>query len=403
MLNDDPAVDGGEQPPARRPHRAYRQPAAKPSSLRSLGIVLLIALVLAISHAAVAVYVQNNPIPQLNYANLSHRLVDNANDLEAISPRSTCIRWSAVAEKVQPSVVAISQEDSSVQTESGFIIGDELIVTSYRTVQAPEGKLVATFSDNRARYVEVVGGDSLTDIAVLRVPGMPNYTPAIVGTMQGINVGAPVATIGNPYNYRFSLSTGVVSKLNRPHWQSVQDPANSEEYVWTALPVIQTDTAINPGSRGGPLFDGKGEVVGMVMGLHSLDDTDVEPLGSSGLNFALPIDLVKKVSDRIIAEQSLERPAAVAYDYDTINAEFEENAHEVGGELFSGVQVISAPADGLAALAQLVEGDLIIRIDGYDTPSTFALFAAISGFFDGDTATIHYVREGEVQETTVQF
>lgn len=391
MANNDPLVDG-DQPPVAKSH-----------PLRSLGIVLLIGLVLLISHAAVAVYVQNHPIPQLNYANISHRLVDNTYDVEAISPRSTCIRWSAVAEKMQPSVVAITQEDSSVQTESGFIIGDDLIVTNYRTIQEPEGKFIATFSDNRTRYAQVIGGDSLTDIAVLRVPTAPEAYPAALGTAQSLAVGAPVATIGNPYNYRFSLSTGVVSRVNRPYWAYVQDPTNTDEYRWSALPVIQTDTAINPGNRGGPLFNGKGEVVGMVMGLHSLDDTDVEPLGSSGLNFALPIDLVKKVADRIIAGQSLERPAGAAYDYDTINAEFEEDLREVDGKTLSGVRVTDVPEGGLAALAELAEGDVILSINEYDTPSTFALFAAISGFFDGDTGTIRYVHEGEVKEATVQF
>lgn len=379
--------------------------ASQSRSGRSVAVAGMIVLLLVVSHAAVAVYVQNNPVQQLNYSHLFGSLAGSENDLRQISPRSTCVRWSDVVDDVTPTVVSISEEDSSAQIESGFFIDDEgHLVTNYRTIQDAEGELLINLSNSYSYYVDVIGWDSLSDVAVLKARGKFDYVPATIGRSKEIDIGQAVATVGAPYGYKFSLSTGVVSAVNRPYWVWVADPdGEAGKHMWTAVPVIQTDTAINPGNRGGPLFDSSGDVVGMVLGLHSLDDSDVEPLGSSGLNFAVPIDLVMKVANRIIASQSLTRPVNSASNWDFTSSQFTNTKVTSGDDTVFGVEVIDVPRGSLASRAGLSVGDVITGINDRDTPTDFALNAALKYCFEGESVRISYVRDGERNEVVVDF
>lgn len=216
------------------------------------------------------------------------------------------LQLAGLYEQVSPSVVAItvtrpydlgayhtfppdgSESDPTIQTSgSGFVIDKEgHIVTNYHVVDSAQ-EVIVGFLDGTYTHADVIGADSSSDVAVIKVD-LPadRLLPVTFGRIEEVFVGQSVAAIGSPFNNDWTLTSGIVSAINRTI------PSLSEYNIGSA---IQTDAAINPGNSGGPLLNFRGEVIGVNAQIAS------DNRSNSGVGFAIPVDLVQRVAKELIA------------------------------------------------------------------------------------------------------
>jgi len=277
-------------------------------------------------------------------------------------------------------------------TGSGFVWdANGHIVTNYHVIQEASAVHVR-LNDQRAYKVAFVGASPDHDIAVLRMPivgDMP--APLPIGTSHDLQVGQAMYAIGNPFGLDYTLTTGVVSALNRS-----LDNENGNAIQG----LIQTDAAINPGNSGGPLLDSAGRLVGINTAIYS-------PSGAyAGIGFAVPIDTVNRVVPQLIAHGRYQRPRLGISVDDRIS---EHIAEKTGVE---GVVVIAvergSPADeaGLRGArvvddGDLLAGDIILSLGGYPTDSGEALLDALEKHRIGEQVTLRLLRDDEEREVVV--
>ena len=222
--------------------------------------------------------------------------------------------WTDVASAVSPAVVTIqTQGASSGGTGSGVIYdaqGD--IVTNYHVISSVlgGGQIQVTLADGRLYSASIVGHDKTTDLAVIRLENPPSdLTVARFASSANLEVGAPVMAIGAPLGLSNTVTTGIVSALNRPVEVSMDEDSSSQNSTQASSDLvvtnaIQIDASINPGNSGGPLFDATGAVIGINSSIKSLATSSDGQAGSIGLGFAIPSDLVVSVADQLIATGS---------------------------------------------------------------------------------------------------
>jgi putative serine protease PepD len=253
--------------------------------------------------------------------------------------------------------------ESEVATGTGFEIDSSGDILTAAHVVAGASSITAGLNDGSTHKATVLGVDRSTDVAVLKVnPSGSRLHPLPLGSSQALAVGDPLAVIGDPLDFDRSLSTGVVSALNR----TIQAPNG-----FTIANAIQTDAAIDPGNSGGPVLNARAQVVGI---------TDQIATGASGadtfsgVGFAVPIDEVK-------AELSqLERGAQVSHAYLGVGI-----AQTTGAE---GALVGSVPPSGPAAAAGLQAGDLVTAVDGKAIHDANGLVAAIGAARPGQKLSL---------------
>ena len=206
------------------------------------------------------------------------------------TPRPSPARRRRPPRRRCPSVVKIyasGQQGSG--SGSGIILTDDgEILTNNHVVEiaADGGELAVSFNDGRTAKATIVGRDPLTDLAVIQAEDVSGLTPATLGDSDDLAVGQQVVAVGSPFGLESTVTTGIVSALNRPvttQGESSTDPA-------TVFPAIQTDAAINPGNSGGPLIDMNGQVVGIDSAIRTAPSSGGEQGGSIGLGFAIPIN-----------------------------------------------------------------------------------------------------------------
>ena len=159
---------------------------------------------------------------------------------------------------------------------------------------------MVTFSDGRRAPFSVVATDRKSDVAVIRVQGISGLTPITFGTSAGLRVGQPVVAVGSPLDLENTVTTGIISALNRPVFT-----AGDSGRRFAAFDAIQTDAALNPGNSGGALFDMNGELIGMTSAMAALGtggDSGDPQAGSIGLGFAIPIDHAKRIASELVAK-----------------------------------------------------------------------------------------------------
>lgn len=295
-----------------------------------------------------------------------------------------------VSQAVLPSVVQINVAGGQAAgSGTGIIISsDGDILTNNHVVEAAaeQGTVTVAFSDGTTAEAEIVGRDPKTDLAVIKV-AKNGLTPAKFGSSSGLSVGQEVVAIGSPFGLESTVTSGIVSALNRP----VSSSDGSGQGQATVFPAVQTDAAINPGNSGGPLVDLQGRVVGINSAIRSGGTTSASA-GSVGLGFAIPIDLAKSVADQLVKGEKVEhaligvtvRPAV---DNDEITG--------IGAEI-TEVNDGSAGAD-----AGLKAGDIVTRINDQPVSSSDALVAGIRGFRPGEKVTLTYIRDGKKADTEV--
>jgi S1-C subfamily serine protease len=290
----------------------------------------------------------------------------------------------------------IPQEGTA--TGSGFVVDDEgNVVTNAHVVEGADSVTVRFEEDGREVDAEVQGVDTSTDIAVLKVDPSDvdgELVPVPLGDSSKTEVGDPVIAIGNPFGYSRTVTTGIVSGLQReiiaPNGFTIPD-------------VIQTDASINPGNSGGPLLDANGRVIG----INSQIATGGAGEGSVGIGFAVPVNTAKDLLPDLKAGESIER-AYLGVRMEDVTGQLVE---ELDLPVDYGALVVEATDGGPADEAGLrgVDpntgrgGDIIVAIDGKRMNDSDAVAAAVSSKRPGDEVEIEYVRDGERETETVEL
>lgn len=290
------------------------------------------------------------------------------------------------ASKVLPSVVKIGVATSQgAATGSGIVISkDGLIVTNNHVVAGAGngGKIQVMLNDGRTLDATIVGTDPLTDLAVIRA-NAKDLTPAVLGKSGTLGVGQGVVAIGSPFGLEATVTSGIVSALNRP-----VTSGDEQQDSTTVFPAIQTDAAINPGNSGGALIDLAGQVVGINSAIKTAGGSGQSEGGNIGLGFAIPIDQAKPIIDELVAKgKATHARLGVGVGDAQSSAAFQQGA--TIGEVTSG---------GAADKAGLKTGDVVTAIDGKVIASGDALVAAVRSHRPGDEVTITLTRGGKSQQ-----
>ena len=304
-----------------------------------------------------------------------------------------------VAAKVVPSVVKL-EVDLGRQSEEGsgiILSSDGLILTNNHVVTAAQGgpggpdapggpggpaapsggggaQTKVTFADGRSAPFTVVGTDPSSDIAVVRAQGVSGLTPITIGSSANLRVGQDVVAIGSPLGLEGTVTTGIISALNRPV-AAGGDIRNQN----TVLDAVQTDAAINPGNSGGALVNMNGELVGVNSAIATLggDADGAAQGGSIGLGFAIPVDQAKRIADELI---------------DSGTASHASLGVQVGNDAtVDGARIVEVTGGGAAAAAGLPSGVVVTKVDDRVINSADALVAAVRSRAPGDKLTLTYL------------
>ena len=298
----------------------------------------------------------------------------------------------------QASPFAPAQQGES--TGSGFVIGKAgSIVTNAHVVEGASSVRVR-FGDGKTARARVAGRDPSTDLALLLVdPDGLDLEPLELGSSKGVQVGDPTVAIGNPFGLDRTLTTGVVSALQRS--------IPSLQPGFTINNVIQTDAAINPGNSGGPLIDARGKVIGV----NSQIETGGSGGGNVGIGFAVPIDTAKEVIPQLRRSGSVQR-AYLGVGTRTIDASLEDlNLASADGALVETVEPGSPAARaGLRGGTREEEvdgttvrpgGDIVKAVEGKKVRSADDVSELIGARRPGDTVRLDVLRDGTRRTVTV--
>jgi S1-C subfamily serine protease len=285
----------------------------------------------------------------------------------------------------------------SRETGSGFVIdGDKGLILTNNHVLGGSQKVVVTFSDQSKYDAEVLAKDPANDLGLIRINPRKKLPVLRLGESEGLQVGQKVLAIGNPFGFDGTLTTGIISSLNR----NLRDEGNRE-----LEGMIQTDAAINPGNSGGPLLDSQGAVIGINTAIYG-------PGGNIGIGFAMPIAKAKMMLNDYRAGKSFKRPF---FGVETIlvSGEWAEalNLPPDGGLLVQSVQRGSAAERaGIRGPREFViignyevgvGGDLIMAIDGKACETRDAIASALARKRAGDVMEVTVFRNGRSSRVTV--
>lgn len=279
-------------------------------------------------------------------------------------------------------------------TGSGFIWDDVgHVVTNFHVIQGASEATVK-LADGRSYRAALVGTSPAHDIAVLKIGVGFKRPPAVpIGTSADLKVGQKVFAIGNPFGLDWTLTTGIVSALDR----SLPGEAGGP----TIDHLIQTDAAINPGNSGGPLLDSAGRLIGINTAIYS-------PSGASaGIGFAVPVDTVMRVVPQLIKTGRYIRPALGIEVDEDLNAHLQLLTGQKGVFILRVIPGSSADKAGLIGAqivgGNIVPGDRIARIDGQPVDDVAALLARLDDRNVGDVVTLSVERSGQHRDVQVEL
>jgi putative serine protease PepD len=312
-----------------------------------------------------------------------------------IDPKS----YAGIAAKVLPSVVSINVSGSGQQdTGSGVIIRtDGYILTNNHVVSAAVGggRVAVVMNDGTTATAHIVGTDQEDDLAVLKV-SESDLPAAHLGSSDAVHVGDPVLAVGSPLGLTGTVTSGIVSALNRPV-DTTQDQQNldpfgqqSQATTTTVISAIQTDAAINPGNSGGPLVNAAGQVIGINSAIASTGSGVGGQAGNIGVGFAIPIDQAKLIAQELISSGKASHPLMGVTLAD---------ATDSNGNGLARVQSVSSggPADD----AGIEVGDVIVQVGDQPTSGSDAVIAAIRTHQPDDTVPVTVLRDGDRQTLSV--
>ena len=296
---------------------------------------------------------------------------------------------AAVAAKVLPSTVQIVAEyDGKDQgaTGSGFVLDAQghVITNNHVVAQADEdkGPIVVIDQDGRRYPATVVGRSTVYDLAVLKAKGAERLTPAAIGSSDQMRVGETVVAIGSPLGLSATVTSGIISAVNRPVTTGEGQDDNSY------INAVQTDAAINPGNSGGPLVNLQGQVVGVNSAIASLGSQVAGDQGGNiGVGFAIPIEQVRVTTTQILRTGKAQYPVI--------------GANVRGTTKLDGATVESVSPGSPAAKAKLKDGDVIREVDGTRVTSSIDLVVAIRSHTPGQKVTFTVSRGGRTFDVQV--
>ena len=300
-----------------------------------------------------------------------------------------------VAADVLPSVVKINvagevQGQPASGSGSGIILSETgEILTNDHVVElaGDSGRISVSFQNGDEAAAKVVGTDPLTDTAVIRAEGVDGLTKATIGRSTHLDIGQDVVAVGSPFGLDSTVTSGIVSALNRP--VSVGTDAEGQS---TTYPAIQTDAAINPGNSGGPLVDMNGDVVGINSSIRTSGQSAGEG-GSIGLGFAIPIDEVMPVIEQML---NGETPTHARLGITVSDVE-----QQPGDLPREGAQVQEVSNGSTAEDAGLEKGDVITKLDDTVITSSDSLVATIRSYQPGDKVTVTYRSGNDEKQATL--
>lgn len=301
------------------------------------------------------------------------------------------VDWSSVNKKVSSSVVSIqTQLNNGVAAGSGAVIDAEngYIITNNHVVESAK-TIYVTLSNGQIYEADLKGSDATTDIAVIKLKKVPKGLTAVsFGDSDKLAVGESTMAVGNPLGYANSASTGIISALNRPVSVVDGNAGNGDKSSPSIVTnAIQVDAAVNQGNSGGPLFNADGEVIGITSSIASLSSSS-SSAGSIGIGFAIPSNLVKKVSNAIIKDGSFTHAQlGVSVKTGTVTAEDVTRG---------GAEVKSVTTGGAAAKAGLKENDVIVAYNGHSVDSVEALLGFVRAASVGEKPSLTVVRNNTV-------
>lgn len=353
-----------------------------------LWAVLLLVMVVAAGSAGVGGMVgaslvapEESPPPQSSGA-LNNEV---PSDVPSRAPDTI----AGVAQRVSPSVVSIRSTSPQLSGNgSGFVIEGNYVVTNNHVVDAVRrGGIEVVYSDGHVSRAEVVGAAASSDLAVLKLADPLDVEPLEFGDSDEVAVGDTVIAIGAPLGLDGTVTSGIVSALNRP-------VTVGEDGQEAYLSAIQTDAAINPGNSGGPLVNEQGLVIGVNSAIATMSGSSGEQSGSIGLGFAIPSNQASRVVEQLI--ETGEAPHAV------IGAILDLRYPEQGALIMeAGRGAETVMRGGPADQAGLRPGDVIVEFDGTTVRDATQLITLIHTKAPGDRVEVRYLRNGREHTTTL--
>ena len=300
---------------------------------------------------------------------------------------------AGIADRVLRSTVSIEVVQSSGEGGSGsgvVLRADGYVLTNNHVVEAGAdgAEITVTVNGGSGEQLpaEIVGLDPETDLAVLKVDGAA-LEPATLGVSADLVVGDPVIAIGSPLGLNGTVTTGIISALNR----TVNVPGDGVRPATPLLNAIQTDAAINPGNSGGALVDARGAVIGINSAIATLGGSSTDSGGSIGVGFAIPVDEARSVAEEIIRTGKATHPAIGV-----------EAGNQVGPDgAREGARLTRIVAGGPAGDAGLQVGDVVNEVGDTEVGSVDELILALRQSRVGDTVEIGFVRDGRQQTVSV--
>ncbi|MDU5320910.1 MAG: trypsin-like peptidase domain-containing protein [Bifidobacterium sp.] len=298
------------------------------------------------------------------------------------------VDWTAVAKEVSNSVVSIQTVTSEGTAKgSGAIVSDKGYIVTNNHVIAGAQQIQVTLANGTIYSAQVVGTDTTTDLAVIKLDNPPSDLKAVeFADSDDLAVGEAVMAIGNPLGYDDTATTGIVSALNRP--VTVTDD-NNNAIVTNA---VQIDAAINPGNSGGPTFNAAGQVIGINSSIASTASSS-SSAGSIGIGFAIPSNLVKRVANEIIENGSVQHVA--------LGITIKSSTVEADGVTRGCAQVQSVVDGGPASKAGVKAGDSIVAFNGKAVNNNYSLLGYVRASAMNDKVTLTIVRDGHTMDLEV--
>ncbi len=313
-----------------------------------------------------------------------------------------------VAAKVLPSVVQLNVTgQNEAGSGSGVILtSDGTILTNNHVaaVAGDGGSISVSFNDGTTAKAKIVGTDPVTDLAVVKAEGVKGLTAADIGRSSDLKVCDGVVAIGSPFGLGATVTSGIVSALNRAvsvsssegGQGSPEDPFGLQQQQspqadqTTTYPAIQTDAAINPGNSGGPLVNMSGQVIGINSSIRSSSSSATEQGGSIGLGFAIPMDEVLPIINQL---RQGETPTHARLGVSVADNVTSDSAA-------TGALVKTIERGGAADDSGIRVGDVITKVDKQLIDGSDSLVATIRGHRPGDKVTITLIRGGKTQTVT---
>lgn len=302
--------------------------------------------------------------------------------------------WKTVASEVSGSVVSIQAALSNGTAKgSGAIVSAKGYIVTNNHVISGAQQIQVTLSNGQMYTAQVVGTDTTTDLAVIKLDNPPSDLKAVeFADSDKLAVGEDVMAIGNPLGYDDTATTGIVSALNRP--VTVTDDSGSD----IVTNAVQIDAAINPGNSGGPTFNAAGQVIGINSSIASTA-TSSDSAGSIGIGFAIPSNLVKRVANEIIKDGKVRHVAlGVTITTGTVEA---DGVTRAGAKVTAGTSGSAVVSGSPADKAGLKVGDVIVAYDGNAVSSTYSLLGYVRASALNDKVTLTIVRGGKTMDVEV--